>query len=63
MPQTMAMAVEPAAMMTELTMYLAMGALTQMSAKLDHRALMGKNLPSMAKISLRLFRAVVNITK
>ena len=59
----MAMAVEPAAMMMELTMYLAMGAFFQMSMKLDHIVTLGKMLPSIAKISARLFRAVQTMTK
>ena len=63
MPQIMAMAVEPAAMITELSIYFAMGAFTQMSAKFDHMTLMGRMVPCMAKISSRLFRAVQTMTK
>ena len=63
MPQTMAMAVEPKAMIMELTIYFAMGAFCQISAKLLHMALMGISFPSMEKISGRVFRAVVSITK
>ena len=59
----MAMAVEPPAMMTELSIYLAMGAFCQMSTKLDHIATLGKMVPSMAKISARLFKAVQTMTK
>ena len=63
MPQIMAMAVEPLAMMMELSIYLAMGAFTQMSAKFDHMTFMGKIVPFMAKISSRLFSAVQTMTK
>ena len=63
MPQIMAMAVEPLAMTMELSMYFAMGAFTQISAKFDHMTLMGKMVPCMAKISSRLLRAVQTMTK
>ena len=63
MPQTMAMAVDPAAMTMELSMYLAIGAFCQMSIKFDHMTLIGKIVPLMAKISDRLLRAVQAMTK
>ena len=50
-------------MRMEFSMYLAMGALDQMSTKFDHIYLMGNTVPLMLKISSRLFRAVQNITK
>ena len=59
----MAMAVEPEAMIMELSMYWAMGAFFQMSIKLLHWAWMGNTVPLTEKISARLFRAVQNMTK
>ena len=59
----MAMMVEPPAIMTELSIYLAMGARLQMSMKLDHRAVMGRTVPAAEKISSRLFSAVHSMAK
>ena len=47
----------------EFIMYWAMGALSQMSTKLDHRATWGSTVPLTEKISPRLFKAVQNMTK
>ena len=62
-PQTIAIRVEPPAIRIEFSIYSPMGARVQISTKLDHRALMGRIVPSTEKISARLFRAVQNITK
>ena len=63
MPQSMAIRVEPPAMRMEFSMYFAMGARDQISAKFIHMYLRGNTVPFMLKISSRLFRAVVNMTK
>ena len=63
MPHSMAMTVEPPAIRKELSMYLAMGARLQMSIKLDHRAVMGRTVPAVEKISSRLFKAVHSMAK
>ena len=62
MPQSMAMMVDPPAMRTEFSMYLAMGARLQMSMKLDHRGTTGRTVPP-EKISTRFFRAVHSMAK
>ena len=59
----MAIRVEPPAMQMELIMYLPMGASFQMSTKFCHSHSLGNTAPLAEKISLRLFSAVVNMTK
>ena len=63
MPQIMAITVDPPAMSTELSKYLAMGARLQISIKLDHMAVIGRMVPLGEKISTRLLRAVQNMAK
>ena len=62
-PQSKAIIVEPPAIKMEFIMYFAMGALLQISAKLDHRAFFGNTVPLAENISERSFREVQNMAK
>ena len=63
MPQINAIIVEPPAINTEFSMYFAIGARSQISAKLDQSVFLGRIVPWAENISERSFNAVHNMAK